>query len=68
MRSTELKDLTWRKSSYSGTQENCVEAAFAPEGVAVRDSKDPDGPALLVAGRTFTDFLVAVREDRLSRA
>lgn len=67
MESIDLTTLTWRKSSYTA-RENCVEVAFAPEAVAVRDSKDPDGPALLVAGRTFTDFLAAVRSDRLSRA
>ncbi|MFB4305858.1 DUF397 domain-containing protein [Actinomadura sp. GTD37] len=39
--------VRWRKSSYSGGQGgNCVEvAAQAPE-IAVRDSKDPDGPTL----------------------
>jgi hypothetical protein len=41
-----MSDLTWRKSTYSGTadQGNCVELA---PGV-VRDSKNPDGPALSV--------------------
>ena len=48
----EVADLTgsnWRKSSYSsGNGGNCVEvAAGGPGVVAVRDSKDPDGPALV---------------------
>ncbi|GGP98778.1 hypothetical protein BKA00_005768 [Actinomadura coerulea] len=38
----ELARLTWCRSSYSGSNGgNCVE-------VAVRDSKDPDGPVLLL--------------------
>lgn len=40
----------WRKSSYSngGQQGSCVEVArYLPAGIAVRDSKDPDGPRLV---------------------
>jgi hypothetical protein len=43
-----MSDLTWRKSTYSGTASsdaNCVE--LASQG-AVRDSKNPDGPVLSV--------------------
>ncbi len=39
-----LSRARWRRSSYSGTNGNCIEAAAAPAAVAVRDSKDPDGP------------------------
>jgi hypothetical protein len=40
---------TWRKSSFSSTPEgNCVEVAYAPTGVAVRDSKNSSGPMLTV--------------------
>lgn len=50
--------LTFRKSSYSNAQENCVEYAtsLAVSGAVVRDSKDPHGPALafpLDAWRAF---------------
>lgn len=39
--------LRWRKSSYSnGMGGECVEVAATPEGLLVRDSKDPDGPRL----------------------
>ncbi|NVI91070.1 DUF397 domain-containing protein [Actinomadura sp. BRA 177] len=42
-------ELTWRKSSRSGSSGgSCVELAGAKDCVAVRDSKDPDGPVLLV--------------------
>jgi hypothetical protein len=32
---------TWRKSSYSGNQGECVESAALAAGVGVRDTKDP---------------------------
>jgi hypothetical protein len=37
--------LNWKKSSFTGN-ENCVEMAHFGEGIAVRDSKDPNGPVL----------------------
>jgi hypothetical protein len=37
----------WRKSSFSGgMDEACVEVAHRPGGMAVRDSKNPEGPVL----------------------
>lgn len=40
---------TWRKSSFSeGSQGNCVEVAFTPAGVAMRDSKNSAGPMLTI--------------------
>ncbi|TDD65038.1 DUF397 domain-containing protein [Actinomadura darangshiensis] len=47
----DLTDAKWRRSSYSGSNGgNCVELAGAAGAsvVAVRDSKDPDGPVLLL--------------------
>lgn len=40
--------LTWRKSSRSHQEGACVELADLPVGVAVRDSKNPNGPVLAV--------------------
>lgn len=59
-----LDDVTWRKSSYSGSNGgNCVEIAVLPDhSLAVRDSKDPDGPRLTFTRaewRTFTTALGA---------
>lgn len=53
--------LTWVKSSYSGNNGNCVEAAVLPDGArATRDSKDPHGPALVFPAAEWTAFLAAV--------
>lgn len=48
-----LENLNWRRSSRSGENGgNCVELADVTGAVvAVRDSKDPDGPVLLVPRR-----------------
>jgi Domain of unknown function (DUF397) len=52
----------WRKSSYSGDNGgNCVEVGAAGLAVAVRDSKDPDGPLLAFAADTWTAFAEQVK-------
>lgn len=51
----------WRKSSYSGDNGSCVEVAAAGGIVAVRDSKDPDGPALAFTPASFAAFVTAIR-------
>ncbi|MQS13956.1 DUF397 domain-containing protein [Streptomyces kaniharaensis] len=55
-------DLIWRKSSFSGAQSNCVEIAVGDTGVVpVRDSKNPDGPALLFPADAWASFLAGVK-------
>jgi hypothetical protein len=54
--------LTWRKSSHSGSGDQCVEVAAVPGSRrAVRDSKDPHGPALLLTAAEWRTFLSAIR-------
>ncbi len=51
----------WRKSSRSnGTGGNCVEAA-AGRTVAVRDSKNPNGPTLAVSPHAWRRFTRSLR-------
>jgi Domain of unknown function (DUF397) len=53
----------WRKSSYSGGNGGaCVEVARnLPGAVAVRDSKDPDGPRLAFTPEEWTAFTAGVK-------
>jgi hypothetical protein len=53
-------EVGWRTSSYSGNSGNCVEVAPAPNGVLVRDSKDPAGPTLAVTTAQWQAFLTTV--------
>uniref|UniRef100_A0AAU3GXD3 DUF397 domain-containing protein n=1 Tax=Streptomyces sp. NBC_01401 TaxID=2903854 RepID=A0AAU3GXD3_9ACTN len=55
----ELGSTAWRKSSYSdGGANNCLEVADNFPGlVPVRDSKVPDGPALIVNAPAWTAFV-----------
>ncbi len=47
----------WRKSSHSSDEGGaCVEVAVHPSAVHVRDSKDPDGPALTFAPAAWSAF------------
>ena len=53
-----LDNTNWRKSSRSGNGGgNCVEVAFVPTAVAVRDSKNPTGPALAFPTTAWRGFL-----------
>ncbi|MFI6119414.1 DUF397 domain-containing protein [Streptomyces sp. NPDC051064] len=52
-------ELAWFKSSYSGGGgDNCVEIAFGPGAVLVRDSKDTQQDALTVSPRAWSAFTV----------
>jgi hypothetical protein len=60
----DMSCAVWRKSSYSGANGgNCIEIAAAGRTVAVRDSKDPDGPALAFAPKDWQRFADQVKAD-----
>jgi hypothetical protein len=51
-------ESAWFKSSYSsGSEGNCVEAARLPGRLGVRDSKKPEGPALLFPQSSWATFV-----------
>lgn len=61
-----ISKAAWRKSSYSGAVNNCVEVASNLPGiVAVRDSKDPHGPALAFAPARWAAFTAKVKAGEL---
>jgi hypothetical protein len=64
---TDLDGAQWRKSSYSGgSGGNCVEVASNLPGiVAVRDSKNPDGPALAFNPAGWAAFIASIRNGQL---
>ncbi|OKJ10027.1 hypothetical protein AMK21_30815 [Streptomyces sp. CB00316] len=68
MGSIDLTAATWRKSSYSNQDGGaCLEVAGGfTTVVPVRDSKNPQGPALTFAATNWSSFLAAVKGDDLS--
>ena len=53
--------LTWRKSSES-LNGDCVEVASLPDGVAVRDSKNPEGAKLTFSRSEWRAFLLGANQ------
>lgn len=57
-----IGELNWRKSTFSGNGGDCVEVASNLPGiVAVRDSKDPDGPVLTFTADEWRAFISGAR-------
>jgi hypothetical protein len=67
LRAAELSRVAWRKSSYSnGSGGSCVEVAVLARAsgghdIAVRDSKDPHGPALTFTARQWRALTTAIK-------
>ena len=59
----DLKRAEWSKSSYSSAEGACVEVAKNLPGiVAIRDSKDPDGPKLLIPPAGWCAFIHCAKD------
>ncbi|MFE4974225.1 DUF397 domain-containing protein [Kitasatospora sp. NPDC056651] len=57
----DLSRACWFKSSYSDNGGTCVEvSADYPGVIPVRDSKDPEGPALVFPADAWRSFVAAV--------
>ncbi|HEX4255907.1 MAG TPA: DUF397 domain-containing protein [Streptosporangiaceae bacterium] len=62
MNNADLAQLTWFKSSKSYANGACITCARLPEGgMAVKDSKHPDGPALQFSPATWQTFAETIK-------
>ena len=52
----------WRKSSYTGTDNNCVELHVGPGQTGIRDTKDRAGGMITVAAAGWSQFLSMVKQ------
>lgn len=55
--------VRWKKSTYSGSQTNCVEVAHTK--TEIRDSKNPDGPVITVSCAALATFIKAIKDGQL---
>jgi Domain of unknown function (DUF397) len=62
MPAADLSEVTWRKSRQSGQLGNCVEAAVLDNGeIAMRNSRYPNGPALIFSRDEMAAFVAGAR-------
>jgi hypothetical protein len=61
-----MEHRTWRKSSYSSDDGNCVEVANLDGQLAVRDSKNPTTTVLTVTAAQWAAFTTEVKDEQLS--
>jgi hypothetical protein len=62
MPATDLSDALWRKSSISNSQGTCVELARLTGGeFAVRNSRNPEGPALIYTRAEIAALIEGVK-------
>lgn len=63
----ERANLAWIKAQASTHNGQCVEIASAAGNIAMRDSKDPDGPILVYTPGEFRAFLDGARNGEFDR-
>ena len=59
----DLSNAQWVRSKRSGLgDDNCVEVAFVDEAIAVRDSRNPTGPALIFTAAEWDAFVGGAKD------
>ncbi|GAA4924986.1 DUF397 domain-containing protein [Actinoplanes utahensis] len=60
----QIDGAVWKKGSRSNGSggNNCVEVAFLDKEIAVRDSKDRTGPALMFTQAEWTAFVDSAKD------
>ena len=65
----DLSAVTWRKSTRStGGGSNCVEVARLSSRIVIRDSKNPEGAALIVSSAVFRELTDEIRRSTVGGA
>ncbi|MET8677928.1 DUF397 domain-containing protein [Streptomyces sp. NPDC004647] len=60
---THIDGAVWKKSTYSNPSGNCLELARLPGGdIALRNSRDPGGPALICTRDEIAMFLFGAKD------
>jgi hypothetical protein len=63
MAATELGNVRWLKSRWSNATGECVELAALPSGeIAVRNSRFPEGPALVYTPGEIAAFVAGAKD------
>ena len=63
----ERAGLAWLKAQSSSHNGACVEIAETAGKIAIRDSKDPDGPILVYTATEFRAFLSGAQNGEFDR-
>lgn len=66
MAELDMTALTWRKSSWSGSDDACVEVAFVDGGVGIRDSRAPRAGVLVVSRTAWQTFIDGIRASHVT--
>ncbi|WP_327295702.1 MULTISPECIES: DUF397 domain-containing protein [unclassified Streptomyces] len=62
-RSDLIDNALWKKSQHSAPGGNCVEVAALPDGsVAMRNSRHPQGPALVYTRAEIAAFIAGAKD------
>ncbi|MGX1761961.1 DUF397 domain-containing protein [Streptomyces lydicus] len=63
VQSDQIEGVTWTKSRRSAPANNCVEVAALPDGgFAVRNSRHPQGPALVYTREELAAFIGGAKD------